>query len=209
MKRRVKSFRGEGHDVDCGADRRRQGYDVSLEVAKESDELDIGSDVSSNRVRVERKAPRSVSWRSVFFFSSCSMDIISGDCPIHVAREREGREKEREKKREKRRARKPEKQHTSSLHLHFTCNTSGFSFLKFSAQPQWLSERTVRSMSAATVAASVRGFSCCWSPRYRSQCVCWTDSHPTGVGFWHVSPTHCAGINPAITDSLARLSIAL
>ena len=25
MKRRVKSFRGEGHDVDCGADRRCEG----------------------------------------------------------------------------------------------------------------------------------------------------------------------------------------
>ena len=29
MERRVKSFRGEGHDVDRGADQRRQENDVS------------------------------------------------------------------------------------------------------------------------------------------------------------------------------------
>ena len=42
--------------------------------------------MSSHPVRVERKAPRSVSWRPVF--SSCFLDLISGHRLIH-SRERE------------------------------------------------------------------------------------------------------------------------
>ena len=63
--------------------------------------------MSSHPVRVEGKAPRSVSWRSVF--SGCSMDLISGDSPIHVARERKS-ERKREKERERERTRERERQ---------------------------------------------------------------------------------------------------
>ena len=63
----------------AGADRRRQGYDVSNgQPPKEFDELDIGGDARSYPRRVERKAPRGrvlASW-SLFVLTDSRLQFL-------------------------------------------------------------------------------------------------------------------------------------
>ena len=61
MKGRVKSFRGEGHDVDCRCGLTSSRIRCQLvKLAMMLHELDISGDVSSDKVRVERKTKERV-----------------------------------------------------------------------------------------------------------------------------------------------------